>query len=169
MRPQRLLRGAVVSLLVRLGVASLASLPPLDDPLAPEEAEGPLRVAALVGVALYALAAVRYRTLYGARMTGAALPLAILTAWVLLAEAMIAIAYGRNWQLSWWEWHVLMAIAFASSRRSHGSSSAAPPRRTVRLALPRADDRAGERRVRGALGQLVERARGPRTSRSASV
>ena len=37
----------------------------------------------------------------------------MLTAWVLLAEAMIAIPWGRNWQLSWWEWHILMAIAFA--------------------------------------------------------
>jgi class 3 adenylate cyclase len=37
----------------------------------------------------------------------------VLTSWVLLAEAMVAVALGRNWQLSWWEWHVLMAISFA--------------------------------------------------------
>ena len=109
-RHQSLLRGALVVLLVAWGVASLASLPPLDDPLTPEEAEGPLRAIAFVGVALFALAALRYRGLY--LRTRASLPLAILTAWVLLAEAMVAIAFGRNWQLSWWEWHVLMAIAF---------------------------------------------------------
>ena len=109
-RRQSLLRAALVVLLAAWGVASLASLPPLDDPLTPEEAEGPLRAIAFVGVALFALAAVRYRALYV--RTRAALPLATLTSWVLLAEAMVAIAFGRNWQLSWWEWHVLMAIAF---------------------------------------------------------
>ena len=109
-RRQSLLRAALVLLLAAWGVASLASLPPLDDPLRPEEAEGPLRATALVGVVLFAVAAMRYRGLY--LRTRAQLPLAILTAWVLLAEAMVAIAFGRNWQLSWWEWHVLMAVAF---------------------------------------------------------
>jgi adenylate cyclase len=32
---------------------------------------------------------------------------------VLLAEAMVAVALGRNWQASWWEWHLLMLLAFA--------------------------------------------------------
>jgi len=110
-RGQNVLRAALVLLLLTWGVASLASLPPLDDPLLPEEAEGPLRAAALVGVGLYVVAAVRYRRLYLA--TREPLPLAVLTSWVLLAESMIAVAYGRNWQLSWWEWHLLMAVAFA--------------------------------------------------------
>jgi class 3 adenylate cyclase len=110
-RGQNVLRAVLVLLLVAWGVASLASLPPLDNPLVPEEAEGPLRAAALVGVALYVAAAVRYRRLYLASREP--LPLAVLTTWVLLAEAMVAVAFGRNWQLSWWEWHLLMAIAFA--------------------------------------------------------
>ena len=25
---------------------------------------------------------------------------------------MIAIAFGRNWHLSWWEWHILLLAAF---------------------------------------------------------
>ena len=25
---------------------------------------------------------------------------------------MVAVALGRNWQASWWEWHVLMLVAF---------------------------------------------------------
>ena len=33
-------------------------------------------------------------------------------AWILLAEAMIAVAFARNWHASWWQWHVLMATAF---------------------------------------------------------
>jgi adenylate cyclase len=32
---------------------------------------------------------------------------------ILLAEAMIAIVLSRNWHFSWWEWHVLMLLAFA--------------------------------------------------------
>ena len=110
-RAERAARGTRRPARVAWGVASLASLPPLDNPLTPEEAEGPLRVAALVGVGLYAVAALRYRRLY--LTTREPLPLAVLTSWILLAEAMVAVAFGRNWRLSWWEWHLLMAIAFA--------------------------------------------------------
>jgi adenylate cyclase len=107
MRWQARLRVALLLLLLVWGGWSLASLQPLDGPLTPDEAEGPLRVLAVVGVVLYGAAAWRYRSLAGP------LPLAVLTSWVLLAEAMVAVAFGRNWQLSWWEWHVLMALAFA--------------------------------------------------------
>jgi class 3 adenylate cyclase len=110
-RHQQPLRTALVLLLVAWGAASLASLRPLDNELTPEEAQGPLRTMALVAVVLYAVAAWRYRRLYDESRP--ALPLAVLTSYVLLAEAMVAVAYGRNWHASWWEWHVLMAIAFA--------------------------------------------------------
>ena len=39
--------------------------------------------------------------------------LSILTAFILLAESLVAVAWARNWQASWWEWHVLMTLAFA--------------------------------------------------------
>ena len=38
--------------------------------------------------------------------------LAFALAFVLLAEAMVVIAYARNWQVSWWEWHILMLTSF---------------------------------------------------------
>jgi len=38
--------------------------------------------------------------------------LAVPSAFILLAESMIAIAFARNWRLSWWEWHVLLLVAF---------------------------------------------------------
>ena len=38
--------------------------------------------------------------------------LAFAVAFVLLAEAMVVIAWARNWQVSWWEWHVLMVTSF---------------------------------------------------------
>ena len=41
------------------------------------------------------------------------MPLAMAAAFALLAEAMVAIVVAPNWHLSWWEWHVLMLLAFA--------------------------------------------------------
>ena len=108
---RRALRALLLGVIVVWGAISLASLPPLDDPLAEEEAEGTLRALALAGVVLYAVAGVRYLALW--RRTRAPVTLAVLTAWVLLAEAMVAVAFGRNWHITWWEWHVLMAVAFA--------------------------------------------------------
>jgi class 3 adenylate cyclase len=40
--------------------------------------------------------------------------LAVAASWILLAEAMIAVVWARNWRASWWEWHALMLIAFAA-------------------------------------------------------
>ena len=110
-RRQRLLRATAGAVLVAWGAVSLANVPPLDDPLSPERAEGPLRALAVVGTALYGFAAVRYVALYRSRRS--MLALAVVTAFALLAEAMIAIAFARNWHASWWEWHVLMALAFS--------------------------------------------------------
>jgi adenylate cyclase len=110
MRRQALLRGAVLVVLGLWAVASLAAIPPLDDRFLPERTEGPLVVPAAIGVGLYVFAAFRYLELYRRRRTQ--LLAAIGVAFVLLAEAMIAGAFGRNWHASWWEWHVLMAVAF---------------------------------------------------------
>ena len=37
-----------------------------------------------------------------------------MVALVLLAEAMVTVVFSRDWHLSWWEWHLLMAIAFGA-------------------------------------------------------
>ena len=65
---------------------------------------------------LYGYAAFRYARLYARRRAPVAL--AVASAWVLLAEAMLAIAISRNWHVSWWEWHLLMLLAFALVLRS---------------------------------------------------
>jgi adenylate cyclase len=96
--------------LVAWGVFSLAELPPLDDPLPPDEAEAPEFLLGIPGVLLYGLAAYRYRQLYERRP--AIVLLGVTAAWILLAEAMVAVAFARSWHASWWEWHVLMAGAF---------------------------------------------------------
>jgi class 3 adenylate cyclase len=111
LRHQRLLRWSLAAVLIAWGAVSLAELPPLDDPLPPDEAEAPEVLLGVPGVLLYALAAYRYRRLYERRR--AALLLGVTAAWILLAEAMVAVAFARSWHASWWEWHLLMAGAFA--------------------------------------------------------
>ena len=48
--------------------------------------------------------------------TGSPLLLAVASACVLLAEAMVAIALARNWHASWWEWHLLMLARLRRDR-----------------------------------------------------
>jgi adenylate cyclase len=102
------LRLALLGLMVVWGVWSLASLPPLNRP--PQFAEGLPLWLAVPGVLLYAGSAARYVQLWLRHPS--LLLLAVPSAFILLAESMIAIAFGRNWHLSWWEWHVLMLVAF---------------------------------------------------------
>ena len=109
-RRELALRGGLLLLIAAWAAWSLASLPPLDDPLPPEEDTGPLVGFAVTGVALYGFAAWRYLGLY--RRRPAFLLVAITVAWALLAEALVAVAAARSWRASWWEWHVLMALAF---------------------------------------------------------
>src|SRR5919108_479565 len=105
------LRLLLALLLVVWAVASLAQLPPLDHAPAEERVTWVL-VLLPFGVLAYAFAAVRYLALWRRRRQ--LLPLAVAVAFVLLAEALIAVAFGRAWHTSWWEWHVLMAVAFGT-------------------------------------------------------
>ncbi len=110
-RHERLLRGSVLVSFAVWGVVSLGELSPLDRPLPPEQHRTELLAVAAVGIALYAFATLRYVRL--ARQRQDPLPGALAAAWVLLAEALLATAVARSWHLTWWEWHVLMAAAFA--------------------------------------------------------
>jgi adenylate cyclase len=112
MRTATLLRVGLLALMAVWAVISLASIAPLDDPTPAERASGGLVIPAAIAVALYGLASVRYLSLYRRRPT--AIPLAIVTAFALLAEATIAVAWARNWHASWWEWHLLMLLAFGA-------------------------------------------------------
>jgi adenylate cyclase len=102
--------GAFVFGLALWGLVSLASLPPLDAPLATEELNGWQLTLAAVGIGLYSLAAIGYLRLY--RRRRARFVIAVTVAFALLAEAMIVIAWARNWHASWWEWHLLMLGSF---------------------------------------------------------
>jgi adenylate cyclase len=102
--------GALGALLAAWAAVSLAELPPLDSPLASEQLDGWQTALAAAGVALFALAAVGYLRVY--RRRGARFVIVVTVAFALLADAMIVIAWARNWHASWWEWHLLMLTAF---------------------------------------------------------
>jgi adenylate cyclase len=116
------LRAGVLALLALWAGLSLGSVPPLDDPTPAERASGGLVGAAAVATLLYAFAGWRYAVM--ALRSGSHILLAVASAFVLLAEAMIAVAFARSWHASWWEWHVLMVLAFGaiaySARREEG-------------------------------------------------
>ena len=114
---------------------------------------GWLRGAALVGVPLYAFAAWRYLELLRRRRLF--LLAAMTAAFALLAEALIAVAFARNWHATWWEWHVLMAIAFVivtvAARQEYRTRVVGRGR--FRRYLPRAHDRPRARRLRPGAGR----------------
>jgi class 3 adenylate cyclase len=112
LRRRTWLLGGLFALMVGWAVASLAGLPPLDGPPPVQEGVGLLTVLAVEAVAVYGYSAWRYIGLY--RRRGGIVPLTVAVALVLLAEAMIAVALSRNWHLSWWEWHLLMLVAFVA-------------------------------------------------------
>lgn len=102
-----LLYGTLGAVMTLWGVVSLATLPPLDAPI--EDPDTFLFVLFLVGAALYGVAAGGYLRLY--RRRSRPLLAAAVVAFVLLAEAMLAVALGRSWHTTWWEWHLLMLLA----------------------------------------------------------
>lgn len=104
-----ILRGAVLAACLLWAGLSLTRTPPLDGgPVG--RGEGPLVALALPGVLLFAWAVVRYVRVATRHRTG--LILALMAAFVLLAEAMTAVAVSRSWHATWWEWHLLMLAAF---------------------------------------------------------
>lgn len=111
MRHGRQMRRGLLGLMALWGVWSLAGLPPMDRHTAPEQASGPMVVVALVAIALYLWSAWTYLRLWQRR--GGLMPVAVAGAFVLLAEAMVVLVFSRAWHLSWWEWHLLMLMAFA--------------------------------------------------------
>lgn len=76
----------------------------------PALVDGAAEVAGLVGSALFAVAALAYFPLY--RRRRAVVVMSVLTTYVLLAEASLAVAIGMSWHASWWLWHLLMTMAF---------------------------------------------------------
>ncbi|MGH2935589.1 MAG: adenylate/guanylate cyclase domain-containing protein [Gaiellaceae bacterium] len=114
----RIVRGSRVALVLALAVmgvwagVSLAQLPPLTHAVGPERLSGPLGAVAAIGVILYGYSSISYFRIWLRR--GSRLAFAVAFAFALLAEALIVsvVSLPTSWQLSWWEWHALMAIGF---------------------------------------------------------
>ncbi|HEU4946351.1 MAG TPA: adenylate/guanylate cyclase domain-containing protein [Kribbella sp.] len=111
MRAGRWLRWGLLGLMALWAIASVAHLPPLQARAVPERADGILAALAVPAILLYGVAAGRYLRLWWQRPS--LMLLSMIAAFVLLAEAMVAVVFARNWRLSWWEWHVLLLSAFA--------------------------------------------------------
>jgi len=142
-------RAALAGVMVLWAVLSLADVAPLRDRTPVESGSLTLSVLAAAGVALYGVAAARYLALW--RAQGATLLALVVAAFVLLAEAMIAVAFARNWHASWWEWHLLMLAAFALI--AVGARREAPHERFSDLYLE--DTASGQRDVSVLFADLV--------------
>ncbi len=110
MRLARRLRVVLVVVMALWAVLSLSRLPPFQSGMGPERTSGPMLIVSVISTVLYLAAAVAYVRLW--RRRGGLLPAAMAAAFVLLAEAMVAITIAPNWHFSWWEWHLLMLSAF---------------------------------------------------------
>jgi class 3 adenylate cyclase len=110
MRRQALLRGGLLAAMVAWGIVSVAGLSPLGPARDAAEGAGPIAALAFPAVGCYTFAAARYYLLY--RRRRAVLLISILTAFVLLAEALVTLVLANSWHLSWWGWHILMTAAF---------------------------------------------------------
>lgn len=109
MRRARALRVALILLMVLWGVASLLRIGPFAG-AGLDHTSWPMVASAVLAVVLFAISAVAYVRLWMRRR--GVLAAAMASAFVLLAEAMIAITLAPNWFYSWWEWHLLMLAAF---------------------------------------------------------
>src|SRR6266511_2946928 len=98
MRWQVFLRGGLVLLMLIWAVVSLLNLPPLNAPIAAEGAYGELAALAVAGIAIYSIAALRYYLIY--RRRPSVMLIAVITAFALLAESMIAFFLALSWPAS---------------------------------------------------------------------
>ncbi|MDP9220279.1 MAG: adenylate/guanylate cyclase domain-containing protein [Actinomycetota bacterium] len=143
LRWQRLAWWALLVVFVCWAAASLAEVGPFGRSVTPSEAHGPLVLVAVGGGLMYAGACLAYWRVY--RRRPAAMLLGVLTGFALLAEALAAVAYGRNWQASWWEWHLLMGAGFAyivySARVQYRREGAAHPALFAAVGLDETSER----------------------------
>jgi len=109
---QGLIKATLGAVVLAWGVVSLTGLPPLGESVPSQQLPEGLQLLGIPALALYGFAAVRYAMLFRRRHRG--LLLAVAVAYVLLAEAMIAVVFSTTWHAAWWEWHVLMVAAFAT-------------------------------------------------------
>ncbi|MGI5285903.1 adenylate/guanylate cyclase domain-containing protein [Nonomuraea polychroma] len=107
---QHFIRAMLFGFMIAWGLASLIpGLTPLSDAPAKEPLPW-FAWASVPGVLLYGAASVMMFLIH--RRRPSAMLISLITAYALLAEAMIAGMSQLNWTLSWWEWHLLLTMAF---------------------------------------------------------
>ncbi|NUS43011.1 MAG: adenylate/guanylate cyclase domain-containing protein [Mycobacteriaceae bacterium] len=109
-RKMSLLSVLPAAALAMWAVFSFTESPPFDGLPSATETSRSLVVVAYAGSLCYLGAAVCYARQFHRRR--GLLLLSVLSAILLLTEALMAVGYGRSWQASWWEWHLLMVAAF---------------------------------------------------------
>ncbi|MGP3918774.1 adenylate/guanylate cyclase domain-containing protein [Nonomuraea sp. 10N515B] len=107
---QHFIRAVLFGFMIVWGLASLIpGLTPLSE--APSKEPLPwFAWTSVPGVLLYGAASVMMFLIH--RRRPSAMLISLITAYALLAEAMIAGMSQLNWRLSWWEWHLLLTMAF---------------------------------------------------------
>jgi class 3 adenylate cyclase len=112
MRGRRWLYAFVFCSLVVWAIWTMANWPPLDSALGEGGAGTALKVAAALGALTYAAAAVRLW--WGHRHRPSMLVLSVGACFVLLAEALVGVAFAGElkWHSAWWEWHALIVAAY---------------------------------------------------------
>lgn len=111
-RGQAWVKGGLAALVLVWAVVSLAGLPPLGASGPSQMLPPGLQLLGIPALALYDVAAIGYLVLYLRKQR--TLLLAVSVAYVLLAEAMIAVVFSSTWHAVWWEWHLLMVAAFVT-------------------------------------------------------
>ncbi|MFG1709567.1 adenylate/guanylate cyclase domain-containing protein [Nonomuraea sp. M3C6] len=107
---QHFIRAVLFGFMAIWGVASLVpGLTPLSEPPMVSPVDW-LAWASIPGLLLYVAASVMMFLLH--RRRPSAMLISLITAYALLAEAMVAGMSQLNWHLSWWEWHLLLTLAF---------------------------------------------------------
>ncbi len=109
-RNHRRLLAALIATMAAWFLVSVTGLPPLDRPFTIESTRGVLWGAAAFSVLLYGGTAWSYFQVH--RRRPSVMLLGVVTSLALLAETMVVLASSRTWMISWWEWHVLQALAF---------------------------------------------------------
>ncbi len=112
MRARRWLYAVVLASMVGWAAWTLADWPPLNDALGEGGAGTALEIAAALGALTYAAAAARLWWVH--RSHPSPLVISVSACFVLLAEALIGVAFAgeMKWHSAWWEWHALIVAAY---------------------------------------------------------
>lgn len=110
MRARNVVRAFGVAVLAGWAIVSLVRLPSLEEAARSTDTYRPLVPLMAIAAVMYLAAAFRFYGIH--RRRPSVLTVSLITAFFLLAETAVAVVYGRNWKLSWWEWHVLLLLAF---------------------------------------------------------